>query len=376
MTGNPADRAGAILEIDLAGIAANWRLLARRVEPAECAAVVKANAYGLGAAQVAPVLAAAGCRQFFVATIDEGIALRRVLPESAEIAVLNGLLPGCANDLLEFRLVPVLNDAGQIADWRSAASRHREEPAILHVDTGMARLGMALREFDRLAEELCQPDPIRWRALISHLACSDEPEHPLNHLQLERFATARRRLPHLPASLAASSGIFLGPEFHFDLARPGAALYGVNPQPGNPNPMRQIVRLKGRILQIREVDRGQTVGYGALHVMAAPGRLATVAVGYADGWLRSVSQRGSGRVGGKPVPLLGRVSMDLVVFDVSSVDPAFARPGGFIELLHEDYGVDAAAADAGTIGYEILTALGRRYHRVYCGAPAAMLSQC
>jgi len=369
MTGNPADRAGAILEVDLAGIAANWRLLARRVEPVECAAVVKADAYGLGAALVAPALAAAGCRRFFVATIDEGIALRRVLPEAAEIAVFNGLLPGCADDFIEFGLVPVLNDPGQVADWRSAALRHRKGPAILHLDTGMARLGLTLREFDRLADASCRSDPIRWRALISHLACSDEPEHPLNRTQLERFIAARRCLSHVPASLAASSGIFLGPEFHFDLVRPGAALYGVNPQPGCPNPMRQIVRLKGRILQIREVDRGQSVGYGASHVMAAPGRLATVAVGYADGWLRSVSQHGSGRVGGKRVPLLGRVSMDLMVFDVSGVDPAFVRPGGFIELLHEEYGVDAAAADAGTIGYEILTALGRRYLRTYSGAP-------
>src|SRR5438270_11292614 len=233
----------------------------------------------------------------------------------------------------------------------------------------MARLGLTLREFDRVAHALCRPDPIRWRALISHLACSDEPEHPLNRTQLERFIAARRCLSHVPASLAASSGIFLGPEFHFDLVRPGAALYGVNPQPGRPNPIRQILRLKGRILQLREVDRDQTVGYGASHVMAAPGRLATVAVGYADGWLRSVSRRGSGGIGGRRVPLLGRVSMDLVVFDVSGVDPAFAQPGGFIELLHEDYGVDAAAADAGTIGYEILTALGPPYHRPYRGAP-------
>jgi alanine racemase len=369
MIRNPADRAGAILEIDLAGIAANWRLLARRVDPAGCAAVVKADAYGLGAQLVAPALAEAGCRRFFVATIDEGIALRKALPESTEIAVFNGLLPGCADDFIEFRLVPVLNDPGQIAEWRSAASRHGKGPAILHLDTGMARLGLTLGEFDRLAEELCRPDPIGWRALISHLACSDDPQHPLNDIQLDRFSAARRRLAQLPASLAASSGIFLGPEFHFDLVRPGAALYGVNPQPGKPNPMGQIVRLKGRILQIREVDRDQTVGYGASHVMAAPGRLATVAVGYADGWFRSVSQRGSGRVGGRRAPLLGRVSMDLVVFDVSGVDPALARAGGFIELLHEDYGVDAAAADAGTIGYEILTALGRRYHRVYRGAP-------
>jgi alanine racemase len=173
----------------------------------------------------------------------------------------------------------------------------------------------------------------------------------------------------MPASLAASSGIFLGRAFHYDFVRPGAALYGINPQPGSLNPMRQIVRLRGRILQVREVDRGESVGYGATHLMDAPGRLATVAVGYADGWLRSLCPRGSGRLGGKRVPLIGRVSMDLVVFDVSDADPAIARPGGFIELLGDDYGVDAAAADADTIGYEILTALGGRYHRVYRGPP-------
>jgi len=369
MTGNPADRAGAILEIDLAGIVANWRLLAQRVRPVQCAAVVKADAYGLGAMRVAPALAEAGCQRFFVASIEEGVALRSILPESVEIAVFNGLPRGCAQDLTEFRLIPVLNDPGQIAEWRSAAEKHGGGAAILHLDTGMARLGLTLHEFEAIAEELVHSGPIRWRALISHLVCSDEPQHPINRIQLERFIAAKRRLAHLPASLAASSGLFLGPQYYFDFVRPGAALYGVNPQPGGPNPMRQVVRLKGKILQTREVDPGETVGYGATHVMAGPGRLATVAVGYADGWLRSFSQRGSGRVGGSRVPLLGRVSMDLIVFDVSDVDPALARPGCFVELLDEDYGVDAAAADAGTIGYEILTALGRRYHRIYCGSP-------
>jgi alanine racemase len=369
MTGTSASRAGAILEVDLSGIMANWRLLARHAEPAECAAVVKADAYGLGALRVAPVLAVAGCRQFFVATIEEGIALRDVLPKSAEIAVLNGLWPECVEDFVEFRLIPVLNDPGQIAQWRSAASRHGKRPAILHVDTGMARLGLTPREFDAVVDQLCRADPIRWNALISHLACSDEPRHPLNGIQLERFAAARRRLPNLRASLAASFGLFLGREYHFDFVRPGAALYGINPQPGRPNPMCQVVRLKGRILQIREVDRGQSVGYGSTHVMGSPGRLATVAVGYADGWLRSVSQRGTGRLGGRRVPLLGRVSMDLSVFDVSDADPTLARPGGFIELLDEDHGVDAVAVAAGTIGYEILTALGRRYYRNYRGLP-------
>jgi alanine racemase len=367
MSADRAGRAEAVLEIDLAGIVANWRMLAARVEPARCAAVVKADAYGLGAAQVSTALAAAGCRLFFVATLDEGMALRKVLPASCEIAVLNGPVPGSEEEFIFCHLVPVLNEPGQIAAWTAIAARDGGPPAILHIDTGMARLGLTLREFERLADE--HAGSTRWRALISHLACAEEPAHPLNEIQRARFVSALRQLGDPPASLAASSGIFLGCGYHFDFVRPGAALYGVNPQPGTSNPMRQVIRLKGRILQVREVDRGDPVGYGAAHLMEQPGRLATVAVGYADGWLRSLSHRGSGRLGGKRVPLCGRVSMDLAVFDVSAVDPSLARPGGFIELLDEDYGVDAAATDAGTIGYEVLTRLSRRCYRVYRGVP-------
>jgi alanine racemase len=369
MASDPAERAGAILEIDLAGIAANWRLLAGRVEPVGCAAVVKADAYGLGAPRVGAALAAAGCRLFFVATLDEAIALRGALPGPIEIAVLNGPPRGCAEEFTEYRLIPVLNEPSQIADWREFVARRGRALAMLHLDTGMARLGLTASEFDRLGDALCREGSITWRAFLSHLACADEPEHSLNEVQRARFAAVRRRLPRIPASLAASSGIFLGRQFHFDLVRPGAALYGVNPQPGRPNPMRQVVRLSGRILQVREVDRNQPVGYGATHVMDSPGRLATVAVGYADGWPRSLSRCGSGRLGGRRVPFVGRVSMDLAIFDVSGVDPALARPGGLIELLDEDHGVDAVAADANTIGYEILTALGRRYHRIYRDVP-------
>jgi len=368
MACDPENRAGAILEIDLAGIVANWRSLADRVRPAGCAAVVKADGYGLGAAQVAAALAAAGCRRFFVATIDEAIALRHATFEPVEIAVLNGLMPETADEFIEHGLIPVLNDPGQVARWRAVVDHRKAKlPAMLHLDTGMARLGLTMREFDRLVDDVLHR-PIRWLAFVSHLACADEPEHALNEIQRRRFASAWSRLSHVPASLAASSGIFLGRRFHFDFVRPGAALFGVNPQPGRPNPMRQIVRLKGRILQVREVDRDEPVGYGATHVMPASGRLATVPVGYADGWLRSLSHRGSGCICGRRVPLVGRISMDLAVFDVSSVDPTLARPGGFIELLDNCYGVDAAAADAGTIGYEILTSLGQRYHRVYIGA--------
>ena len=370
MADDPANRTGALLEIDLAGVAENWRLLRGKAAPADCAAVVKADAYGLGARQVGAALAAAGCRRFFVATLGEAIGLRAALPATCEIAVLNGPVRGSAEEFAEHRLVPVLNDPGQIEDWRALGTRRGlPYPAMLQIDTGMARLGLTSREFDGFVKVRSNSGTIGWQALLSHLACADMPDHPLNEAQRMRFAAAHARLAGWPASLAASSGIFLGSPFHFDFVRPGAALYGVNPQPGTPNPMRQIVRLSARILQIREVDAGQPVGYGAAHVMAAAGRLATVAVGYADGWLRSSSHRGVGTIGGRGVPLLGRVSMDLAVFDVSDTDPGLARPGGFIELLNEAHGVDAAAAEAGTIGYEVLTALGRRYYRVYRGGP-------
>jgi alanine racemase len=362
--GDPASPAGAVLEIDLGSIGENWRLLARLVAPAQCAAVVKANAYGLGAAPVARALAAVGCRMFFVASLDEGIDLRQALGAQPEIAVLNGPFPGAVSEFALHGLMPVLNHPGQIDEW--AEQRHAH-PAILHVDTGMARLGLTAREFDALIE---RPRPIAWRAVMSHLACADEPGHALNERQRERFTAVAARFPGISASLSASSGIFLGPAYHFDLVRPGAALYGVNPLPNRPNPLRQVVRLSAKILQIREIDRGESVGYGAAHVMQAPGRVATVAVGYADGWLRSLSRRGCGFIGGERVPLLGRVSMDLVTFDVSAVAPALAHPGATIELLGPRYGIDDAAADARTIGYEILTALGSRYHRIYRNPPA------
>jgi alanine racemase len=365
MSTDPAIRAGSVLEIDLGAIVANWRLLAARAGPAQCAAVVKANGYGLGAAPVAKALRAAGCRLFFVATLDEGIGLRDALGQESEIAVLNGPLPGTVEEFAAHALIPVLNEPGQMEKWRKLAEERGGLPAILHVDTGMSRLGLSAREFAAFADDLPRWKAIRWRLLMSHLACADTPEYELNETQRRRFEAARQRLPEMPASLAASSGIFLGPGYHFDLVRPGAALYGVNPQPGEPNPLRPVVRLCGKILQIREIDRGESVGYGAAHIMDSPGRVATVAVGYADGWLRSLSQRGCGHIAGTRVPLLGRVSMDLLTFDVSAVDPALAHPGAMIELLGESYGVDDVAADAGTIGYEILSALGSRYHRIY-----------
>jgi alanine racemase len=359
-----ATHAGAILEIDLGAVVANWRLLAEKAAPAACAAVVKADGYGLGAAPVAQALAAAGCRRFFVATLDEGVALRAALGDGCEIAVFNGPLPGSAAEFADAQLIPVLNDPGQIEAWEKIGAA-----SMLHVDTGLNRLGLSPAEFAALAESPKRAAALGAHTLISHLACAETPAHPLNAAQRERFAAARQRLPGLKASLAASSGIFLGPDFHFDTVRPGAALYGVNPLLGSPNPMRPVVRLSAKIIQIRKIDRGESVGYGAAHVMDGPGFLATAAIGYADGWPRSLSHRGCGWFAGKRVPLLGRVSMDLATFDVSAVNPAARHSGSTIELINEAHGVDDVAADAGTIGYEILTALGSRYRRVYRNAP-------
>lgn len=361
------ERASAILDIDLDAIAANYKLLTERLSPGtRCAAVVKADAYGLGVEEVVPALARAGCKTFFVATIDEGLVLRALLPK-AQIAVLNGLVMGAPADFAKAALLPVLNDLEQVRQWHSYAAKRGGTPAMLHIDTGLARLGLPPKELKQLGREPELLQGFKLALILSHLACAGEPAHPMNLEQLNQFRAALRLLPQAPASLASSSAIFLGADFHFDMVRAGAALYGVNPLPGRPNGMKPVLRLKAKILQVQDVDRGQGVGYGAAHRMDRPGRVATVALGYADGWLRSSSQRGTARIAGHPAPVIGRISMDLLTLDVTNIDPQLARPGAYADLLDEHYGVDDAAFAAGTIGYEVLTALGRRCLRLYRG---------
>ncbi len=350
------------LTIDLDAVASNYRLLAARAAPARTGAAVKADAYGLGLEAVARALADAGCETFFVATPDEGLALRELLPP-AEILVLNGLIAGDPALFMEYRLLPVLNDLGQIEAWAAFCRAAGALPAAVHLDTGMARLGLPPAELDVLAAEPGRLEGFELRYLMSHLACADEPGHPLNRQQLEDFTTALARLQPAAASLANSSGIFLGPDWHFDLVRPGASLYGINPRPGLANPLAPVVRLQAKILQIRDVDTPQTVGYGATHRVAGPARVATVAAGYADGYPRSLSGCGSARIGGVALPVVGRVSMDLTTLDVTSIPEA--RPGDMVDLIGPHHDIDALAAQAGTIGYEILTSLGRRYSRAY-----------
>jgi len=360
------DTSGAVLSVDLDAVQENWRLLDGRIE-AETAAVVKADGYGLGAERVAPALAAAGCKTFFVALIDEGIRLRKVLPD-LDIHVLGGLLPGTEAVFREHNLTPTLNSLEQISAWAAFCSElGKKLPATIHIDTGMSRLGLSPRELQAIIED---PSPIGGFTLthvLSHLACADEPEHAKNAEQLAAFRQAATSFGDVKLSFANSAGIFLGPEYHFDLARPGIALYGSNPVPDTPNQMAQVVRLQGKIVQVRDVDTPQTVGYGATHTAGAGTKIATVSAGYADGYLRSLSNRASGYIGDIRVPLVGRVSMDLITFDVSDVSADALSPGAFIDLIGPNNPVDTLAADAGTIGYEILTRLGARYHRRYVG---------
>ncbi len=359
----PEASAGALLTLDLGALAANYRLLSSRLGPgAGLAAVVKADGYGVGAREAGPALAFAGCRDFFVARLAEGISLRQALAGDERIFVLDGPFAGTEAEFVRHRLIPVLNSAQQIADWNAVIGR--TAPAALHVDTGMTRLGLSVGEVDGFLSLLAGLDLI---LLMSHLACSEERLAAMNGQQLARFQAVRAKFPGLPASLANSSGIFLGPDYHFALARAGAALYGVNPTPGLANPMSQVVHLQGRIVQVRDVDTPATVGYGATHAIQGKRRIATVCVGYADGWPRSLSNRGAGLLGATRVPLVGRVSMDLITFDVTDAKAADAQPGGFITLLGPALPVDEVAEAAGTIGYEILTNLGRRYHRRTAG---------
>ncbi|WP_345822528.1 alanine racemase [Methylobacterium fujisawaense] len=364
----PAGTAAALLTIDLGAIADNYRALALQAGPAVCAAVVKADAYGLGAERVAPVLAAAGCRHFFVAQVGEGVALRAILGPGPVIAVLNGASPGSEAACAAHDLVPVLNDRSQRDGWQGLARRlDRRLPAILQIDSGMARFGFAAEEACALLDAPDAFAGLDLRLVMSHLACAGEPDSPVNAAQRAVFEVVRRRLPAVPASLAASSGIFLGPDFRFDLVRPGAALYGIAPQADAPNPMRPVIGLRARVMQTRSVPAGTPVGYGHAAKVGRDSRLATVAIGYADGFFRSTAG-GAAWFGGTRLPVVGRVSMDSLVLDVTDLAPGTIGPGALVDIIGPERDVDAVAAAADTIGYEVLTNLGHRFHRVFLGA--------
>lgn len=362
--------ARSVLTIDLAALAANWRHIADRVHPAACAGVVKADGYGLGITDVAKALERTGCRTFFVATLAEGRAVRAALP-AVVVYVLDGLLPGAAAQYAAMDLRPCLSSLDEIREWAAwCGADRRPAPAAIHIDTGMQRLGLTPAEVDALAgpeREILAAFPIS--LVMSHLACADVAAHPLNETQRTTFLALAQRLPRAPLSLANSAGAFLDPSFHLDLVRPGIALYGGRASSDIPNPMRPVARLSARILQVRTVPSGTPVGYGATFIAPDERRIATVAAGYADGFLRALSgptERPGPRVtlDGHRVHVVGRVSMDVIALDVTGVPEREACRGAWVELIGPGSGLDQLADHAGTIGYELLTRLGRRSHRI------------
>ncbi|MEO0393892.1 MAG: alanine racemase [Pseudomonadota bacterium] len=362
--------ANAVLTVDLDALGANYRLLKDKIGGAVCAGVVKANGYGLGSGVVAQRLWREGCRLFFVATIDEAITLRDALGDEAAIATLSAYVRGSEVELIRYNLIPVLNDQEDIRYWRSAArASDRHLPAMIQFDTGMSRLGLPPDQLDAVAD-----DPDAFQGLdvhytLSHLASADVAGSPQNEEQLTRFTAGYNRLSrHIDqnrASFANSAGIFLGHDYHLDMVRPGIALYGGNPTPHTDNPMQPVVKLTARILQIREIPAGQSVGYGASWTAERPSRIATLGLGYADGFLRTGSNQGHVAFGTLKAPIVGRISMDLTGIDVTDIAPEICRPGDQIEIIGDHRPVDDAATDHMTISYEMLTSLGNRYRRVY-----------
>ncbi|MGB5904731.1 MAG: alanine racemase [Xanthobacteraceae bacterium] len=369
----PATSTG-ILTIDLDAIVANWRKLESQGVPAECSAVVKANAYGCGTEPVVRALAAAGCKAFFVATVDEARAARAA-SKSATIYVLSGCFQNCGDTFAELNCQPVIGDLNELAEWDVFCRRSGwSGGAAIHIDTGMNRLGLTLQDAHGIVPRIHAGDH-GITLVMSHLACAENPQHPLNARQLTNFREIAQQFTGVPASLANSSGCFLGPQFQFDLLRPGAALYGVNPTPDADNPMRPVVDLKTRIIQVREVERGDTVGYGATWTARRPTRLAIVSTGYADGYFRTAGSTDGTRsadviVAGKRCPIAGRISMDLIAIDITDLPEKTVRRGHVVTLLGDGITVDELGHHFGTIGYEVLTSLGHRYARIYKGGSA------
>ena len=363
--------ASGILTIDLDALVANWRKLEKTAVPAECAAVVKANAYGCGIEPVARALAGAGCKTFFVATLDEAKAARAAVP-SAALYVLNGFIQHTGEAYAKIDAKPVIGELNELAEWDVFCRRTGwAGGAAIHIDTGMQRLGLTVTEAEGLIPRINAGDH-GISLVMSHLACAENLHHQMNARQLAAFRKAASLFTGVPASLSNSSGIFLGSAFHFDLVRPGAALYGVNPTPEADNPMQSVVELKARVMQIRQVERGETVGYNGIWTARRPTTLAVVAAGYGDGYFRAGSSNDGTRgaeviVAGKRCPVAGRISMDLMAVDVTDLEKNAVRRGHLVTLIGEGITIDELAHHFGTIGYEVLTSLGSRYTRVYKG---------
>lgn len=366
------DLAGGLLTVDLEALRHNWLTLRAASGAAECSAVVKADAYGTGQDQAVAALRDAGCRTFFVAHAHEAFRARAAAPD-AIVYMLNGLPPGSARRIAAAGVQPVLGSLHELAEWRQEAG---DAPVALHLDTGMNRLGLTASE----AAQVANQGAGRISLIMSHFVAAEEPDNPFNRLQIQRFSELSALFPGIRASLANSSGIMLAEAPHFGLTRPGYALYGGNPTPGRPNPMRAVVNLGARIIQLRDVAPGDTVGYNALWRASGPRRIAVLSLGYADGFLRTASVRnldapqplpgGAALVAGQLCPFAGTLSMDLAAVDVTAVARDKVASGDTATLIGGELNVDAVATRLGTIGYEVLTSLGHRYARHYVAGAA------
>ena len=363
--------APGVLTVDLDAIIANWRKLEKTAVPAECAGVVKANAYGCGAEQVSRALAKAGCKTFFVANLEEARIVREAVP-SAALYALGGFFQNTGEAYAKIDCKPVIGDLNELAEWDVFCRRSGwSGGAAIHIDTGMNRLGLTVTEAQGIIPRINAGDH-GITLVMSHLVSAEQLNSPVNARQLTAFREIASLFTGVPASLANSSGVFLGAQFQFDMVRPGAALYGVNPTPEADNPMQPVVDLKARIVQLRNIERGETVGYGGTWTARRPTRLAIVAAGYADGYFRAASANDGTRgaevvVAGKRCPIAGRISMDLIAVDVTDLDKNAVRRGHLATLIGEGITVDELAHHFGTIGYDVLTSLGRRFARVYKG---------
>ena len=370
--------ADSCLQINLGAIIANWRYLDSLSSAATTtAAMVKANGYGLGAKEVATALARAGCTEFFVANLDEAIELRQHLDEGGYERLHIMTLHGCHLDQLDdfaaFRITPVLNDLEQLTRWRVFSQQRANTgpqagpdrfPAMLHIDTGMTRLGFDADQTDWLIQNKTALDGLDCRYIMSHLVSAEITDDPTNATQLAAFDELRSWFPGMPASLANSAGSMLSPDFHFQMTRPGIALYGAHPADHPTDKLAPAVSWHARIMQVRGAKAGDRVGYGGTHQLDRDSKIATIGVGYADGYNRKLGGKARVLIGDQTAPVIGRVSMDSITVDVTDVDAAHLRPGT-VELLHDGYDLSQMAGDAETISYEILTKLGTRPKRHY-----------
>lgn len=361
---------GARLRIDLAALAANWRILAARSDPAECAAAVKGDAYGLGLIEVSRTLIETGCRTFFVAHLSEARRFRDAFGADPVLYVLNGLLPGSAPEYATLDARPVMGSAEEVEEWRRFRADHAGPACALYVDTGFHRLGFDDDDLIRLATTPGWQEGLDIALLIGHLACADDPAHPMNQRQLARFEKVREALPGLPASIGNSGGLLLGPPYHLDLVRPGISLYGGRAQPGEPEIVSPVVTLEAPVIQVRSAAAGDTVGYSATYRFRRPSKIALLSIGYADGFPRALSGTddvpgGNVWFGEAPAPVIGRVSMDITAVDVTGIDERLTRRGAYAEIIGPHQSADILAAASGTIDYEIFTRLGSRFERIY-----------